>query len=100
MYRLSHGEAWMKSPSGRGGAPRSRQNALKSPHISEVAREYSARKGGQSAASSVGRPENGGGSSGSLTSSGLQETILAHGRPLAGIAGNAQTLSSTITSGS
>ena len=49
--------------------------------------------------SSIGSPVYGGGSSGSLSSSGLQETIRTQGRPLAGIAGKAQTLSSTIASG-
>ncbi len=34
-----------------------------------------------------------------MTSSGLQDTIRTHGRPLAGMAGNAHTLSSTIASG-
>ena len=47
----------------------------------------------------VGRPENVGGSSGSLTSSGLHDAIRTHGRPEAGIAGNEHTLSSTITAG-
>ncbi len=50
--------------------------------------------------SSSGRPENTGGSAGSFTSSGLQETIRTHGMPLARIAGNEHTLSSTTTSGS
>ena len=40
-----------------------------------------------------------GGTSGSLSSAGLQETIRTHGTPEAGSAGKLTTLSSTITSG-
>src|SRR5829696_3786401 len=64
-----------------------------------MARLYSRRYSSQLDRSSMGNPVYGGGSSGSLSSSGLQETIRTQGLPLAGIAGNAQTLSSTIASG-
>ena len=90
----------MSSPSGSGSAPRSTQKPLNSVYISWIVRRYSARNAAHPADWSSGSPENGGGSAGSLISSGLQETIRAHGRPLAGIAGKAQTLSSTIASGS
>ena len=62
-------------------------------------RAYSARKASHSLRSSSGSPAKVGGSSGSFTSSGLQETIRTQGKPLAGIAGKAQTLSSTMASG-
>ena len=65
------------------------QNAAKLACISPIWRAYSARNASQPGRSSSGSPENGGGSAGSLTSSGLQETIRTHGRPDAGIAGNA-----------
>src|SRR3954449_8431245 len=90
----------MSSPSGSAGAPRSRQNSSKSAGSPAIAREYSERKVSHSARSSRGSPEEGGGRAGSFSSSGLQEAIRTHGRPPSGRAGNEQTLSSTITSGS
>src|SRR5262245_19270560 len=90
----------MSSPSGSGGAPRPRQYSLNSDWRSAIERRYSAVKSAQAERSSNGSPEKVGGSSGSFSSSGLHETIRAHGRSPAGIAGNAQTLSSTIVSGS
>ncbi len=98
--RLSQGDSWIISSSGSGGAPRSTQNSEKAACISPTRRAYSARKAAHSERSPSGSPEKGGGSAGSFSSSGLQETIRTQGRPLAGIAGNAQTLSSTIASGS
>lgn len=96
---MSRSEAWIISPAGSGGAPRSTQNSLKEACISPVARAYSARYSSQRPSSSSGRPQKAGGSLGSRTSSGLQETIRTQGKPLAGIAGKAQTLSSMIASG-
>src|SRR5829696_248141 len=90
----------MNSSSGRGGAPRSRQNASKSACSSECVRANSWRKASQPEGSSPGRPEKVGGTSGSRSSAGLHETILTQGRPEAISAGKLTTLSSTITSGS
>src|SRR4030081_3315256 len=87
------------SSSGSGGAPRSTQNAEKLACSSPICRAYSARKSSQPDRSSVGSPENTGGSAGSRTSSGLQEALQPPGPPRGGIVGNEQPLSSTITSG-
>src|SRR5215471_9195524 len=100
MDRLSHGDSWMNSSGGSGGAPRSTEKSEKSACSGPTWVAYSSRKAAHPEGSSRGRPEYGGGSSGSLSSSGLQETTRTHGRPPAAIAGNATTLSSTITSGS
>ncbi len=97
---MSQGDSWIISIAGRGGAPRSTQNREKDAWRSPTWAAYSARNASQFVRSSTARPENVGGSSGSLTSSGLQDTIRTHGRPLAGMAGNEQTLSSTMASGS
>src|SRR4029079_16599945 len=97
MVRLSHGDSWMNSSACRGGAPRSTQNSEKDDCSSPTRRAYSSRNASQLELSASGSPENGGGSSGSFTSSGLQETIRIQGKPLAGIAGKPTTLSSTTT---
>src|SRR4051794_9077451 len=99
MYRFRNGDSWMNSSSGSGGAPRRRQNSSKDAGIWAGTRAYSARYSSHPERSAAGYPENGGGTDGSFSSAGLQETIRTQGRPDAGSAGNATTLSSTITSG-
>ena len=79
----------MSSTSGQRRGAALPQNSLNSGCSSPMARAYSARKSSHSERSSIGSPEKGGGSSGSFSSSGLQETMRTHGRPLAGMAGNA-----------
>ncbi len=100
---MRYGDSAMKSgpssPYDRPDSPWSRQNASKSAHMSPCVRRTSSRKAGQPVRSATGYPDENGAIAGSFISIGLHETMRTHGRPLAAIAGNATTLSSTMTSG-
>src|SRR5690348_1622974 len=89
----------MNSRSGRDGAPWAVYQALKSSHNGRCTRSYSARNPAHPARSAAGYPENVGGTSGALISSGLQDTIRTNGTPPVTSAGKPTTLSSTMTSG-
>src|SRR5215470_15627409 len=89
----------MNSRSGRGGAPCAVYQALKSCHSGRCTRSYSARNSAHPVLSPAGYPENTGGTSALLISSGLQDTIRTNGTPAVTSAGNPTTLSSTMTSG-
>src|SRR5262249_10713448 len=89
----------MNSRSGRDGAPCAVYQALKSCHSGRCTRSYSARNSAQPVRSPAGYPENTGGTSALLISSGLQDTIRTNGTPAVTSAGTPTTLSSTMTSG-
>src|SRR4030081_1228008 len=89
----------MNAVSGRGGHPFVTANRLNSLWSSAWAVTYARRNVSQWSGSPVDRPENAGGSTGSAISSGLQETMRTHGTFAVRTAGNATTLSWTITSG-
>ena len=89
----------MNSSWGSGGAPHSIAKSLKSAHVSRWVRRTPRGRRAHCERSSSGRPEKTGAMLGSRTSSGLHDTMRTQGRPLAGSAGKATTLSSTITSG-
>src|SRR5256714_9270695 len=89
----------MNSRSGRDGAPCAVYQALKSCTNGRCTRSYRARNSAHPARSAAGYPENVGGTSGALTSSGLQDTIRTNGTPAVTRAGKPTTLSSTMTSG-
>ena len=67
--------------------------------MSPWVRRTSSRKAGQPPRSAAAYPDENGATAGSFSSAGLQDMIRTHGRPDAASAGNATTLSSTITSG-
>src|SRR5438876_1106031 len=96
---FSQSEGCVNSSEGSGGAPRERQKSSKPACTSPSPRRYASRNEAQSDESDAGSPEYGGVSDGSGSSSGLQETIRTHGRPLVKSAGKETTLSSTTTSG-
>src|ERR1700745_801864 len=89
----------MNSRRGSGGAPAAVTQPLNSSHSGRCARSYSARNRCQPDRSAAAYPENAGGTSGPLISSGLHDTMRTNGTPAATRAGKQTTLSSTITSG-
>ena len=87
-----------EAPSGSGGAPRSRTTP-RTPGGDPGGRADRRRETRPSRPVACPIAGEGGRVSGSWISSGLHETIRAHGRPLAWIAGKQTTLSSTIRDG-